>query len=506
MTIAIYARQSILKEDSLSIEIQTETCQTKINQAYSNAKVVVFEDRGFSGKNTNRPQFQALVEEIEQNKIDKLVTYKFDRISRNIVDFYNFHSFLKKHNCSLISCKDDIDTDSKIGELLIGILINFAQMERENIQMRVQDSYYARAETDGRFLGGCQPFGYELSKTEEGISTLKPTEEMDIVELLFYKYAFESNCSLHQLVRFLHEEKGIVKSARAIKIILSNPIYVKADEKLYNYYKSLGVQFLNKKEEWNGINACQILNKTDQSENKSVMKSKDEWKIFITNWKGVVDSRTFLLCQERLSENVALSRDTTPQGKFKELSGLVKCKRCGRGIKIKGKYGSMSCIGRSELRGVCDISFRGVRLEMLQKQVAKEIQNYLDNYNKNQEEWIAKKKRLKKAANKVEQEIENLISSMAENPSISKTLARAIEKRERMLADIQYQMQMDISTSDRIEYRVLKILERINPPHDLIKQVQYNDLAIEEKQALLRILVDRILLDENGKTEIIWKQ
>lgn len=73
-TIAIYARQSILKEDSLSIEIQTETCQTKINQAYSNAKVVVFEDRGFSGKNTNRPQFQALVEEIEQNKIDKLVT------------------------------------------------------------------------------------------------------------------------------------------------------------------------------------------------------------------------------------------------------------------------------------------------------------------------------------------------------------------------------------------------------------------------------------------------
>ena len=69
-TIAIYARQSILKEDSLSIEIQTETCQTKNNQAYSNAKVVVFEDRGFSGKNTNRPQFQALVEEIEQNKID----------------------------------------------------------------------------------------------------------------------------------------------------------------------------------------------------------------------------------------------------------------------------------------------------------------------------------------------------------------------------------------------------------------------------------------------------
>lgn len=505
MTIAVYARQSVLKEDSLSIETQVETCRAKISITFSNAKVVVFENRGFSGKNTNRPQFQELLEEIEQDKIDKLVTYKFDRISRNIVDFYNFHSFLKKHKCSLISCKDDIDTDSKIGDLLMGILINFAQMERENIQMRVQDSYYARAETDGRFLGGRAPFGYDLAKNENGVSTLIPNEEMEIVELLFTKYAFDSNCSLHQLVRFLHEEKGIVKSARAIKIILSNPIYVKADEKLYNYYKALGVQFLNQKEDWNGINACQVLNKTDQSENKSVMKSKDEWKVFITNWEGVIDSRTFLMCQERLNENVALSKDTTPQGKFKELSGLVKCKRCGRGVKIKGKYGSMSCIGRSELRGVCDISFRGVRLEMLQEQVAREIQVYLDNYKRNQDDWITEKRRLQNAAKKIEEEIDNLVNAIAEKPHI-KSYAKGIEQREKMLADIQYKMQMDVSTSSKIEYRVLKIFQRINPPHDLIAKMKYTDLPVEEKQALLRILVDRILIDENGKVEIVWKK
>ena len=346
MAIAIYARQSIDKKDSLSIETQIQDCKNQIAREDKNANVVIFKDRGYSGKNTDRPELQKLISEIERENIEKVIVYKLDRISRNIVDFYNLYDFMEKHHCAFYSVKDAFDTASPMGRLLMGILINFAQMERENIQIRVQDSYYARAENDGRWLGGKTPYGFKLGKTKNKISTLKPTEDMEIVKLIYQKYAYDSNSSLHKIVRYLHEEKGIVKSARAIKIILSNPIYVKADERLYNYYKALGVEFLNDKEDWNGINACQVLNKTDQSQRKSVMKDKDEWKVFITNWEGVIDSRTFLMCQERLSENVALSRDNTSKGKFAELSGLVKCKKCGRAIKIKGKYGSMSCIKR----------------------------------------------------------------------------------------------------------------------------------------------------------------
>ena len=505
MAIAIYARQSIDKKDSLSIETQIQDCKNLIEREDKNANIVIFKDRGYSGKNTDRPELQKLLDEIERENIEKVVVYKLDRISRNIVDFYNLYDFMQKHKCAFFSVKDNFDTASPMGRLLMGILINFAQMERENIQVRVQDSYYMRAESDGRYLGGRTPYGFKLAKDKNGISTLKADKDMEIVKLIYQKYAYDSNSSLHKIVRYLHEEKGIVKSARAIKIILSNPIYVKADERLYNYYKALGVEFLNDKEDWNGINACQVLNKTDQSQRKSVMKDKDEWKVFITNWKGEIDSRTFLMCQERLSENVALSRDNTPKGKFGELSGLVKCKKCGRAIKVKGKYGSMSCIGRSELRGVCDISFRGIRVKSVQEKVGIEMQKYLNNFMENQEKWKQKKEEYQSQIDKLSNEINNLVSLLAENPEVNKPLMSGIEERQKQLADVNYKMQIDVSPSDKIEYRVLKILQQINPQLVNVKNVIYEELDEEQKQALLKIVVNKILLDESGNIEIEWK-
>ena len=157
MAIAIYARQSIDKKDSLSIETQIQDCKNQIAREDKNANVVIFKDRGYSGKNTDRPELQKLISEIERENIEKVIVYKLDRISRNIVDFYNLYDFMEKHHCAFYSVKDAFDTASPMGRLLMGILINFAQMERENIQIRVQDSYYARAENDGRRIVGKTP-------------------------------------------------------------------------------------------------------------------------------------------------------------------------------------------------------------------------------------------------------------------------------------------------------------------------------------------------------------
>lgn len=504
MAIAIYARQSIDKKDSLSIETQIQDCKNLIERTEKDKTIVVFKDKGFSGKNTDRPELQKMIDEIERDNIEKVIVYKLDRISRNIVDFYNLYDFMEKHNCAFFSVKDNFDTASPMGRLLMGILINFAQMERENIQIRVQDSYYARAETDGRWLGGRAPFGFKISKNKKGISTLKPTEEMEIVKLIYQKYAYDSNSSLRQITKYLYDEKGITKTARAIKIILSNPIYIKADEKLYNYYKKMGVKFLNKKEEWNGKRACQIINKTDQTKNKNIANDTSEWKTFITNWDGIIDSRTFLMCQERLSQNVALSRDNTTQNKFKELTGLVKCAKCEKAIKIRNKYGSMTCVSRSELKGSCSASFRGVRVPEIQEKVSIEIQKYLDNFAKNQEKWKKKKEEYEQQAEKIEKEINNLITLLAENPEINKPLLTGIEERQKQLAEINVKMQLDISTSDKIEYRVLKVLQQINPKNINIKDVRYCELGEKEKQALLRILVEKILIFEDKSIKIIW--
>ncbi len=94
-------------------------------------------NKGFSGKNTERPELQKLLTEIERDRIDKIAVYKLDRISRNIVDFYNLYDFMQKHNCNFTSVRDAFDTDTATERFLMGILINFAQMERENINIKI---------------------------------------------------------------------------------------------------------------------------------------------------------------------------------------------------------------------------------------------------------------------------------------------------------------------------------------------------------------------------------
>ena len=83
---AIYARQSVDKKDSISIESQIEFCQHEVRgQAYKE-----YPDKGYSGKNTDRPHFQEMLEDIQQGLIDTVVVYKLDRISRSILDFTNW--------------------------------------------------------------------------------------------------------------------------------------------------------------------------------------------------------------------------------------------------------------------------------------------------------------------------------------------------------------------------------------------------------------------------------
>lgn len=155
--------------------------------------------------------------------------------------------------------------------------------------------------------------------------------------------------------------------------------------------------------------------------------------------------------------------------------------------------------------GVCDASFRGIRIEYLQEEVGKEIQKYLNNFVKNQEKWKKKKEAYQKEIEKIEIQINNLVLNLAESPEINKAITNVIAEKQKELAEVNYKMQLDVSPSDKIEYRVLKVLQQINPKNINIENVKYSELGEEEKQALLKILVEKILLFENKSIKIIWK-
>ena len=235
--VAIYARQSVDKKESVSIEAQIDDCKSEVR----GKTVKVYKDKGYSGKNTERPDFQKLVEDIKEDKVELLVVYKLDRVSRNITDFYNFYEILKEHDCMFISHNEKFDTSSSMGRAMMGILAVFAQMERENIQARIKDNYDYRITTKG-WLSGKAPYGYKNGKVD-GIKVLIPVEEeLKIVQWMFRTYTQSATISLGTIQTKLLEmgakghqsDKGI--SRTTINRILSNPIYAVADETLYNYY------------------------------------------------------------------------------------------------------------------------------------------------------------------------------------------------------------------------------------------------------------------------------
>ena len=135
---AIYARQSIDKADSISIDSQIEFCRFECkNQPHT-----IYADKGYSGKNTDRPEFQRMMADIRNGKIHRIVCYKLDRCSRSVLDFTTLMEELQKYDVAFVSCTEKFDTGSPIGRAMLNICIVFAQLERETIQQNPSKAWF----------------------------------------------------------------------------------------------------------------------------------------------------------------------------------------------------------------------------------------------------------------------------------------------------------------------------------------------------------------------------
>ena len=206
---AIYGRQSVDREDSISIESQVEYCQYETR----GGKYKTFTDKGYSGKNTDRPKFQEMLEAIRQGDVKRVIVYKLDRISRSILDFATMMAEFQEHGVEFVSCTEKFDTSTPMGRAMLNICIVFAQLERETIQMRVFDAYVSRSRK-GFYMGGRIPYGY---KKEPYMIDGKKTshyvpvpEEAEVVRLIYSMYA-QPQTSYGDIVRYLLEN-GITNS------------------------------------------------------------------------------------------------------------------------------------------------------------------------------------------------------------------------------------------------------------------------------------------------------
>ena len=166
---AIYTRKSSeegLEQDFNSLHAQREACEAYIASQKSEGWTLVadhYDDGGFSGGTLDRPALQQLLADIEDGRVDVIVVYKIDRLSRSLMDFAKLVEVFDRKGVTFVSVTQSFNTTTSMGRLTLNILLSFAQFEREVTGERIRDKF-AASKKKGMWMGGFVPLGYEASE------------------------------------------------------------------------------------------------------------------------------------------------------------------------------------------------------------------------------------------------------------------------------------------------------------------------------------------------------
>jgi site-specific DNA recombinase len=204
---AVYTRKSTdhnLELEFNSLDAQREACEAYIkSQAHEGWRLVPnhYDDGAFSGASLDRPALHELLTEVTAGKIDIIVVYKVDRLTRSLADFAKLVELFDQHTVSFVSVTQSFNTTSSMGRLTLNVLLSFAQFEREVIGERVRDKI-AASKAKGIWVGGSVPLGYASVKKKLVIVP----EEAETVRVIFRRYLELG--SIRDLVEDL-DRKGI---------------------------------------------------------------------------------------------------------------------------------------------------------------------------------------------------------------------------------------------------------------------------------------------------------
>lgn len=496
---ALYARQSVEKVDSISIESQLEYCR---HEARGNP-CREYIDRGYSGKNTNRPAFEQLLADVRQGKVARVIVYKLDRISRSILDFANMMQLFQQHRVEFVSSTERFDTSTPIGRAMLHICIVFAQLERETIQKRVTDAYYSRCKK-GLYMGGRVPYGFARQQTVlDGVRTsmfVPVPQEARQVQLIYSLYADPEN-SLGDLVRYLnahgHKQlRGGMWSTARLSEMLRNPVYVRADAAVYDFFKEQGAQLLNPAADFTGYNGC-YLYKGAGGEGRSPSDLRGR-EVVLAPHEGLVSSRDWLRCRLRCQQNRRST--TTCKAKSSWLLGKVKCGRCGYGLSVVKsdtrwqRYFVCSAALASKKQR-CPGTGGTVYAQLLEAYVSQEIQRRLGLFDKlcQREEPQLDRKRNEQRIRlaEIEREIEQLLCKVSGANDI---LLSYINSRVAQLDEERRQLQTE---AERLAHQ--EGTAAICNPAQL-----WTKASFAQKQAVADALIE-IIKVADGEIEIIWK-
>jgi DNA invertase Pin-like site-specific DNA recombinase len=503
--IAVYARQSIDKKDSDSIETQIAKCVNTIDNPIESVNYKVYRDKGYSGSNIDRPDFKRLMQDIEAGVITKVIVYKVDRFSRSLIDFYNVYKLLEKRNVEFCSLNDNFDTGTATGRAMLSITLVFAQLERETIALRVKDNYYARAK-QGRTLGGKTHFGY--TKVHDSadnrafrLSVPDAGESGHLYELFQW---YDDGFSLGEICDKLKEQNvsapmgGQWESAKVSKI-LRNPFYVKADVDVYTYYLTKGCHITNGVSGFIGEKGCLLYGKRDRNAGK--YKDLNGQYLSLGLHNGLVDADKWLRVQVKLDANVQVRN--SGKGQHTWLSGLTKCGLCGYAmtylaykegrnyLNCRGKTNYHVCQGQSAPVLVEDIE------ELAEDRLLEKMASLAHLAAQAPPQFDGQTNALKMQLVEIEREYDDY---MAQLRHADDYLREHIANRLMMLEEKQKKL------SEELRKRRLKTGIMDGGPIDAdALLVAWRDGNLEERKKISKKFISQINIKDDNEVEICWR-
>lgn len=527
---AIYSRKSKFTGKGESIENQIELCKNQLINKYNikEENIKIYQDEGFTGYNTNRPQFQEMIKDVRNKKIKCVIVYRLDRISRNVTDFCNLKNEFVKYNVDFISVTENFDTSTPMGRAMLMISSVFAQLERDTIAERIRDNMYELAKT-GRWLGGNTPLGYKSEKVEtlSVDGKRKNLYKLDIVfeEAEVIKLIWNKMCELKSLSKLeayllqkgIKTRNGNNFTRFSLITILKNPVYVVADNKIKDFFEKMNVTIYETDiEKCNGINGLLAYNKREELTGKTKSyKDITEWIIAVGKHQGIISSEQFIKVWNLIESNKD-KRCRVPRQNTSILSGIIRCKHCGNymrprlrdtvTIDNKRNFSYLCVLKEKSRKKLCKCkNINGIETDKIVIEkiselkiptdiLIKKIKSLINNKEKKSDKKTNELQTLNTTLSKNKRKVEALIDKMAVidgelitdiTAQIKNIKAKSLEIEKRII-ELSKETEKEIN-KDEVTTLALNIINKY--------MSSFDNLNIVDKRLMIKFLVNTIESD-----------
>ena len=459
LRVAIYARRTVDSEKSDSIQMQIDVCKKHLELARPGQveSIEIFQDEGFTRRNTDRPDWERMMQCVEDGLLDLIIAYKIDRISGNMRDFALFYTkVVDEYDMQLISVREGVDSSLPlVGEAMAYICAMMATYEVKQDSIRSYDNSRNLA-VHGFWTGGLPPLGYARVPVTVGGKVhkiLEPVPEDVAYKENLVNIFLENGFSLSKMEGYLKRNGiktryGKFFSTTRIYSILTAPQCVENTPEIYDYFAAMGCQMeqsWSSRDKWDGQHGIIVFGRTTEQKGKHVNNPPEDWLVCIGKHKPTMSAETYLRIRKQLAQNTF---QKTTKYAPELLKGIVRCNcgslmRVSRKKKVDGSYSSWYYCLKRMRQGAEYCDAHHTKTEILDEQVLKlfhDIQADPDVINKYLVKTDKKSKypsvsKLRKQERNLEDKLQRLASTLALN-SESTAAKYVIEEMERLDAEL----------------------------------------------------------------------